>query len=157
MDNQVDTLAHDLLDQKMQVTLPLGEIFRLRPALWEQIASRLKTLVPGDTNQESKEPKREKECPEICKMSQYVRAEGDKGNTTLKLEVNQVKTEAILDTGAGISIITKQTWKKWGEITLLKTRMGLQLADGVVKYPMGLLEDVTVTIVDYSLIIHLQW
>ena len=79
-------------------------------------------------------------------MSQYVKIEGDKGNTNLKLQVNGITTTAILDTGAGISIITKQTWENWGRESLVKTRMGLQLAGGEIKYSMGMLEDMNVNI-----------
>ena len=33
---------------------------------------------------------------QLCKVSQYVKAEGDKGNATLKMMVNDVKNLAIL-------------------------------------------------------------
>ena len=45
-------------------------------------------------------------------MIQYVKAEGDKVNPTLKLTVNN----AILDTRARVSIITKPTREKWEKL-----------------------------------------
>ena len=44
-----------------------------------------------------------------------------------------MKTKAILDSGAGIAIVTKQMCKKWGKPTIRETRMKLQLADGYVE------------------------
>ena len=51
---------------------------------------------------------------------------------------------AILDTGAGIGIATKAMWVKWGKKALRKTRMDLQLADGNLERPLGLLENVVI-------------
>ena len=78
-------------------------------------------------------------------MSTYAKAKGDKGNTTLKIKKDSHLHQAILDTGAGVSIVTKETWIKWGKRALTSTRMGLQLADGEVKYPIGLLEDTSIS------------
>ena len=51
---------------------------------------------------------------------------------------------AILDTGAGIGIATKAMWEKWGKKALRKTCMDLQLADGNLEHPLGLLEHVII-------------
>lgn len=64
------------------------------------------------------------------------------------MTVNAVKSLAIVDTGAGVSIITKETWVKWGKLALQSTRMGLQLAYGKIKYPLGLIKDVHIKIYD---------
>ena len=69
----------------------------------------------------------------------------DTGNTTLPLEHSDYKAIAILDTGAGVSIATKSIWEKWGKCALRKTRMQLQLADGKLAKPLGILENVTIT------------
>ena len=58
---------------------------------------------------------------------------------------NEITTLAILDSGAGVAIATKQMWDSWGQPALRKTRMKLQLADGYVERPMGLLEKVVVS------------
>ena len=58
-------------------------------------------------------------------MSTYAKAEGNKGNTTLTVKNDTHQHLAILDTGAGVSIITKETWKSWGKRALTSTRMGL--------------------------------
>ena len=68
------------------------------------------------------------------------------GNDPLQITVNTVKYFAILDTGAGVSIVTKATWEKWGKEPLQTTQMGLQLADGKIKYPLGLIKNVQVKV-----------
>ena len=88
---------------------------------------------------------------ELCKVSTYAKAEGEKGNTSLKLKKDTRQHLAILDTRAGVSIITKETWKLWGERALTNTRMGLQLVDGEIKYPIGLLEDTSISICDIEI------
>ena len=52
---------------------------------------------------------------------------------------------AILDSGAGVAIATKEVWDAWGNPALRKTRMKLQLADGYIESPTSLLEKVIVT------------
>ena len=46
---------------------------------------------------------------------------GEEGNITLPLEYNNVQTLAILDSGAGIAIATKQVWEAWGKSAIRKT------------------------------------
>lgn len=62
----------------------------------------------------------------------------------LPVQVGNVKTLAILDTRAGISIATKEMWIKWEKLALRKTRMELQLADGKMEQPLGMLENMLV-------------
>ena len=52
---------------------------------------------------------------------------------------------AILDSGSRVGIATRKNWEAWGKPALRKTCMNLQLVDGSLESPMGLLEDVTVT------------
>ena len=67
------------------------------------------------------------------------------GNTTLPMEFNDCKAIAILHIGSGVSIATKSLWQKWGKQALRRTRMQLQLADGTLAKPLGMLEHVTLT------------
>ena len=64
------------------------------------------------------------------------------GNTTLPAEHRNVIFMAILDSGAGMSVATKSIWEKWGKRAVRSTRMNLQLADGRLKNPIGILENV---------------
>ena len=69
----------------------------------------------------------------------------DEVNTTFPVEYERVESIAILDSGAaGISIATKTIWEKWDKPTVRQTCMNLQLADGSLENPIGLLENVTV-------------
>ena len=79
----------------------------------------------------------------INKGGQY--NDGEDANTTLPVELNGCKHIAILDSGAGIAIATKSTWEQWGKLALRQSRMKLQLADGHIQRPIGLLERVLVT------------
>ena len=79
----------------------------------------------------------------LNKVGDY--CEGQDGNTTLPVEFNDKKSVAILDSGAGVAIATKEVWESWGKPTLRKTRMKLQLGDGYIESPIGLLEKVVVT------------
>ena len=58
--------------------------------------------------------------------------------------INKVKSIAILDSGVGVSIATKDVWKAWGAPSIRRTRMNLQLVDGTLENPMGLLENIRV-------------
>ena len=79
----------------------------------------------------------------LNKVGDYCK--GEDSNTTILVEFNERKTLAILDSGAGVAIATKKIWDSWGRPALRKTRMKLQLADGYVERPLGLLEGVVVT------------
>ena len=79
----------------------------------------------------------------INKVGDY--CEGEDGNTTLPVEYNGMKNLAILDSGAGVAIATKSVWEQWGRPAIRKTRMKLQLADGNMERPMGVLEKIVVS------------
>ena len=76
-------------------------------------------------------------------MSKKTRA--SEGNTTLFVELENVVFMAILDSGAGMSVATKSIWEKWGKPMVRSTQMNLQLADGRLKNPIGILENVALT------------
>ena len=59
----------------------------------------------------------------LNKVGNY--CEGGNDNTTLPLEFNEVKSVAILDSGARVAIATKQVWESWGKTALRRTRMKL--------------------------------
>ena len=79
----------------------------------------------------------------LNKVGKY--CEGDEGNTSIPVEFNGVKSLAILDSGAGVAIATKQVWTSWGKPYLRKTTMKLQLVDGFMETLIGILEKVIVT------------
>ncbi|WP_208972759.1 hypothetical protein, partial [Escherichia coli] len=62
---------------------------RFNPELWKQVQETLKgaTMKRNSLHQQP-----------LCRVSQYARAESDKGNTTLKMAVNGIKSLALLDT-----------------------------------------------------------
>ena len=66
------------------------------------------------------------------------------GHTRLLVKYRGIESMAMLDSGVGISIATKLVWIKWGKPTLYKVCMSLQLADGSLNTPLGLVEDITV-------------
>ena len=136
-------MAQGIMQQTFNIPMTLEEIRDCKPPLWAKLLEKwgvknqlLKETIPSQ---------------ELCKMSTYVKAEGDKGNTTLKVKKDTHLHLAILDIGVGVSIITKENWIQWGKRALNNTQMGLQLADGEVKYPIGLLEDTSISICDIEI------
>ena len=79
----------------------------------------------------------------MTKLGAYY--EENEGNTTLPIEHTGNSNLAILDGGAGVAIATKKVWENWGRLDLKQTCMKLQLVDGSIERPIGLLEKVIVT------------
>ena len=140
-----------MLSTPIQVTLPLADVLKIKPDLWDGIARVFKQMgikvPPQETLHRVKEKEQQnqgncKPVP-INKVGDY--CEGEDGNTTLPVTFNGITTMAILDSGAGVAIATKQMWDAWGKPALRKTRMKLQLADGYVERPLGLLEKIVVS------------
>ena len=81
--------------------------------------------TPRETSKLPKEvPKIHKDPPvPLNKVGKY--CEGEDGNTTLPVELNNMKHTDILDSGAGIAIATKRTWESWDRPALRRTRIKL--------------------------------
>ena len=79
----------------------------------------------------------------LNKVGDY--CEGEDNNTTIPVSYQGIKTFAILDSGARVAIAAKEIWEAWGRLALRKSIMKLQLADGHIERPIGLLEGVIVT------------
>ena len=75
-------------------------------------------------------------------MGEY--CEGEEGNITIPVEYNNTRTFAILDNGARVAIATKSLWEAWGKPAIRRTRLKLQLADGHLERPLGLLEEISI-------------
>ena len=130
-----------LLSTPVRVSLPLVDQLKVRPELWHEVVKSLKRmgielpLIKEFRETMVIEPTKRVKCEPVPlnKVGDYY--EGDDGNTTLPVEFNGVKSLAILDSGAGVAIATKQVWESWGKPALRKTRMKLQLADGFMESP----------------------
>ena len=61
----------------------------------------------------------------INKLGQYF--ESDDSNAVISMSYHQRKVEAILDGGAGVSIMTKQCWEKWETPLMEKTSLVYQV------------------------------
>ena len=79
----------------------------------------------------------------INKVGDY--CEAKENNTTLPIEVNNITSIAILDSGTRVAIAIKEVWESWGKVALRKTKMKLQLTDGFMESPISLLEHIIVT------------
>lgn len=133
----------------IRCTLPLSGVLRARPELWKKIGKYLRQIgidvpvtdkvpiIRSDAGKCNFEP-----VP-LNKVGDY--CEGEDSNTMIPVEFNKKYTLAILDSGAGVAIATKRIWESWGGPAMRKTRMKLQLADGYIEKPIGLLEKVVVT------------
>ena len=138
-----------LLSTPIKCTLSLADLLRARPKMWEEVARYLKTVgvdIPmGEINHiQGQENQTKARTPvPLNKVGEY--CEGEDSNTTIPVSYQGIKTFAILDIGAGVAIATKGIWEAWGRPALRKSRMKLQLADGHIERPIGLLEGVIVT------------
>ena len=138
-----------LMSAPIRCTLPLADVLRVRPELWKELELQLKKLgvelpiseqIP---NLERKQKQKTYEPVPLNKVGDY--CEGEDSNTTIPVEFNGQQTLAILDSGAGVAIATKRIWESRGKPAIRKTRMKLQLADGYIEKPIGLLEKVVVS------------
>lgn len=127
--------------------LPLADLLKAIPELWEEVATclddqrRLRRNFEPTGARKAKATKLDNKQPipmPIKKVGKYYK--DDEGNTTLPIEIGKVISTAILDSEAAVSIATKSIWEKWGKPTIWRTRMNLQLADGSLENPIGLLE-----------------
>ena len=127
----------------------MTDLLKVRPDLWEGVAKCLtkrgfwnKKIQVEEIPTLESSPSTKIKVP-VNRVGG--KAEDDEGNTTLPVKINKVESIAILDSGAGVGIATRKVWEAWGKPALRRTRMNLQLADGSLESPVGLLEDVTVT------------
>ena len=79
----------------------------------------------------------------INKVGKY--CEGESGNTTLLIEFNNKKSLSIFNSGVGVAMDAKKFWDSRGKLALRKTSLKLQLVDGYIKSPIGLLEKIIVS------------
>ena len=139
-----------LLSTQIEGRLTLGELLKVRPHLWSELARTLQKMgIQGIQNKHIKQLRENNQTPTsvqsipLNKVGEYCK--GVNGNITLPIEYNDVKTLAILDSGSGVTIATKHVWEQWGRPTIRKTRLKLQLDDGHLEPPLGLLEGVSIT------------
>ena len=96
--------------------IPFGELMKFKPELLGEIISYPTKQISwkgGDfANQTPIDTKEPIPIP-VNKVGGY--CEDDEGNTTLRVEIEKLVSVAILDSGAGISIATKDIWVKWGK------------------------------------------
>ena len=124
-------------------TLSLADFLKVKPKLWEYMAETMGSQGFCLTKEMLKREQSKDETYLIRqvpfnKVSSYQEQNKDKGNYMLLQEYNGVKTMVILDTRPDIGIATKAMWEK------SKTCMDLQLADGNLERPLGLLEHVII-------------
>ena len=141
--------SYALMSAPIKCTLPLSDILKLKPELWEEVARYLKTIgvdlpIMKQNHVEKQGSVKKNLAPvPLNKVGDY--CEGEDSNTTIPVTYDTITTLAILDSGAGVAIATKNIWESWCKSVLRKTRMKLQLADGYIERPIGLLEGVVVS------------
>ena len=67
----------------------------------------------------------------INKLGQYFKS--DDSNAVIPISYHYRKVEAILDGSAGVSIMMKQCWEKWGSPPMEKTSLIVKLTDGTIR------------------------
>ena len=123
---------HALMSTPVKVTLPLADVLKVKPDLWKDVLGCLQKMgitipthaIDLEALTHQKQGLTKSEPVPINKVGEY--CEGEDGNTTLPVEYNGHTSLAILDSGAGIAIATKQVWEAWGKPAIRKTRLKLQ-------------------------------
>ena len=131
---------HALISTPVKVTLPLAGVLKVKPDLWKDVLGCLQKMgitIPTHAidlealTYQKKELTKSEPVP-INKVGEY--CEGEDGNTTLHVEYNGHKSLAILDSGAGIAIATKQVWEachKEDKVETLVSRLVCGTTHGV--------------------------
>ena len=115
----------------IRCTLPLSDVLKAKPELWEEVAKYLKSIgveMPIMEHNQIHTTKSAKangntEPVPLNKVGDY--CEGEDSNTTIPIEFKATYTLAILDSGAGVAIATNKICELWGRPVLRKTRMKL--------------------------------
>ena len=119
-----------ILSTPIECRLTFGELLKVRPNLWTDLAGTLQSMgIKGIREEHIKLLKENNQTPSsvqlvpLNKVGEY--CEGVDQNITLPIEYNDIKTLAILDSGVGVAIATKNIWEKWGKPAIRKTRLKL--------------------------------
>ena len=120
-----DTLnLQAILAAPVTATLPLMDFLRVKPEMWAQVSRFLQNkgyaCIRNLNTENNKEITANTSVQKLSlnKLNKYGKHRADKGNSMLPIQMGKVKTLAILDTGAGVSIATKLMWIKWGQLSL---------------------------------------
>ena len=106
-----------------------------------ELTESLSKTKLNETSEELKPSSVDKNGKTKAKNKESKRTDEYNSYTTLPIKRGNLEFIAILDSGASISIATRQIWEKWGKPTLKASAIALQFADGSVKQPIGLLEN----------------
>lgn len=101
-------IVQAILSAPVACTLPLLDLIKIRPELWNDIATCLseQVLLQKSHHECTIHPETKHVLPiPINKVGKF--CEDDQGNATLPLEVRKVASTAILDSGAGVGL---QEW-----------------------------------------------
>ena len=105
-----------MLSAQIKCTLPLIELMKIYPELWEGLTEKLVehgVLKRGQFNQSGQAKVLLHEPVELNKVGETLTKH--EGNTTFSIVHEGVRSLAIQDSGVGISIATRSIWEKWGK------------------------------------------
>ena len=94
-------MAQRVLQQAFNVPMTLDDIKRFKSQLWLKLLEKMDVYC----NLQDEVP----QYKELCNISTYAKAEGNKENTTLKIKKDTHQHLEILNTRVGVSITTKET------------------------------------------------
>ena len=123
MQEKETTKLQEIILAPITCTLPLIELIKVKPKLWEGLTEKLVeqgVLNKGHLNDVVLAKTIVGSTIDLNKVDGITSK--DKGNTTLPVNYKGIESIAILDSGVGISIATKTIWEKWEKPTI---RQGL--------------------------------
>ncbi|MCO5597639.1 hypothetical protein L7F22_051720 [Adiantum nelumboides] len=124
---------HELMSAPIQCTITLSELLKIRQHVWDEVGKNLEKrglkipLQELPSNERSSKTQQEDATAKfvpINKVEEY--CDGEEGDTTLPVKYKGIKMLAILDSGAGVAIATKNIHPSASHLVM---RLALELAD----------------------------
>ncbi|XP_010525653.1 PREDICTED: uncharacterized protein LOC104803421 [Tarenaya hassleriana] len=124
--------------KKLEITMPFTEAILQMPSY----TKFLKDILTKKRVMEKETVSLNNECSVLI-QHELLPKRADPGSFSIPCKLDNVSIDrALCDLGASVSLLPLSIFKKLNVGELKPTRMALQLADRLVKYPAGILEDV---------------
>ena len=128
--------------EKIHVSVPLMDVL-----LVPSYAKYMKDIINKRPLPSTEVVKLIEECS--AAILDFPEKKKDPGCPTISCSIGiQYFDQALCDLGASVSVMPKAIFNKLNLMQLMLTLMMLQLADSIVRYPVGIAEDILVKIQD---------
>ena len=131
------------LFKKLEINIPFSEALEQMPIY----AKFMKDIISKKRSTETEPVVLTERCSAILQGLKIPQKKKDRGAVTIRCEIgDRTFKKALIDLGAGVSLMPLSIYKKLGINSVKDTRMTLQFADNSMKKPHGIATDVLVRI-----------